>query len=150
MPDLEATGRDVVPAAGRGCTGPSEAGPEPPTLVVYDAPGRGDVPELCTRLRGLLAAAGADEVVCDVGAVARPDATTIEALARLQLNARRQGGQVTLRHAGRQLRELLALTGLCDVLPLSAGSADGPQRQPEQREQPVGVEESDHPTDPVT
>lgn len=148
MPQSEATGRFVV-AAGQGA-GPTEAGPEPETLVLADTLGRVDVPELCARLRGLLAAGVCGEVVCDVGAVSRPDAATIDALACLQLNARRLGGRVMLRHTSRQLRELLILTGLCDVLPLSAGSIGGLLRETEQREQPVGVEESDHPGDPVT
>ena len=46
-----------------------------------------------------------------------PDAVTVDALARLQLAARRLGCQVRLRNASDELRELVAFMGLCDVLP---------------------------------
>jgi ABC-type transporter Mla MlaB component len=55
-------------------------------------------------------------VVCDV-ACARADAVTIDALARLQLAARRHGCRVTLRNASNELRQLIAFMGLRDVLP---------------------------------
>ena len=55
-------------------------------------------------------------VVCDV-ACARADAETVEALARLQLAARRHGCRVRLRHASDDLRQLIAFMGLRDVFP---------------------------------
>ena len=55
-------------------------------------------------------------VACDV-ACARADVATVEALARLQLAARRHGCRVTLRHASEELRQLIAFMGLRDVLP---------------------------------
>jgi ABC-type transporter Mla MlaB component len=45
------------------------------------------------------------------------DAVTVDALARLQLAARRHQYQVRLRGASNELRELVALMGLRDVLP---------------------------------
>ena len=42
---------------------------------------------------------------------------TVDALARLQLAARRHGCQVRLRHASTELLELVAFMGLSDVLP---------------------------------
>jgi ABC-type transporter Mla MlaB component len=45
------------------------------------------------------------------------DAVTVDALARLQLAARRHGCQVRLRGASMELRELVAFMGLRDVLP---------------------------------
>ena len=45
-----------------------------------------------------------------------PDAVVVDALARLQLAARRTGCQVRLRNASRELLELVAFMGLCDVL----------------------------------
>ena len=54
-------------------------------------------------------------IVCDVGALP-PDATVIDALARLQLTARRLGLEVRLRHASNELQDLLAFAGLGDVL----------------------------------
>ena len=54
--------------------------------------------------------------LCDVSGV-DPDAVTVDALARLQLAARRHGCQVRLLHPSRELLELLAFMGLTDVLP---------------------------------
>jgi ABC-type transporter Mla MlaB component len=73
---------------------------------------------LCEILHLLLEGADGRAVVCDLGALGYPDAGTVDALARLQLTARRQGHQIRLRHASRELQELLDLMGLCDVLPL--------------------------------
>jgi ABC-type transporter Mla MlaB component len=55
-------------------------------------------------------------VLCDVQGFAA-DAVTVDALARLQLAARRHQCQVRLRGASNELRELLAFMGLGDVLP---------------------------------
>jgi anti-anti-sigma regulatory factor len=103
-----------------------------------------DVPGLAERLRILIREEGADEVVCDATGVRDPDAATIDALARLQLEARRLGGQVRVRNASHELRELLTLAGLCAAVPASAGSGVEAVRQPEQREQRRGVEERVH------
>ena len=51
--------------------------------------------------------------VCDV----ETDAVTVDALARLQLAARRHGCQVRLRGASDALRDLVAFMGLQNVLP---------------------------------
>jgi ABC-type transporter Mla MlaB component len=63
-----------------------------------------------------LAGSGAVVARCDVSGIA-VDAVTIDALARLQLAARRYGCQVRLRGASDELRELVAFMGLQDVLP---------------------------------
>jgi ABC-type transporter Mla MlaB component len=55
-------------------------------------------------------------VFCDVQGL-RADAVTIDALARLQLAARRNQCQLRLRGASNELRELVAFMGLGDVLP---------------------------------
>jgi ABC-type transporter Mla MlaB component len=55
-------------------------------------------------------------VFCDVEGV-KADAVTVDALARLQLAARRHERQVRLRGASNELRELLVFMGLGDVLP---------------------------------
>jgi ABC-type transporter Mla MlaB component len=75
-----------------------------------------DLPGLCDRVCAVLTASGADIAICDVRSV-EPDAVTVDALARLQLAARRHGCQVRLRGASRELRELLRFMGLRDVLP---------------------------------
>ena len=112
------------------------ADPEGSTgLIVITGPiADGDVAALCERLRAVIATSDANVVVCDVGALPA-NARAIEALARLQLTARRLGRTMRLRHPSPELAELLALFGLSDVLRVE------PVRQPEQREQPRGVEE---------
>lgn len=55
-------------------------------------------------------------VFCDVQGFAA-DAVTVDALARLQLAARRRRCQVMLRGASNELLELVAFMGLRDVLP---------------------------------
>ena len=55
-------------------------------------------------------------LICDVS-WARADATTVDALARLQLAAKRAGRFVRLRNASADLLELVAFMGLADVLP---------------------------------
>jgi hypothetical protein len=81
-------------------------------------------------------------IVCDVGALA-PDAVAVDALARLQLTARRHGLEIRLRHASSELQELLAFVGLRDVLRVEAGG------QAEQREQRLGVEKERELDDPA-
>ena len=75
---------------------------------------RRDLPGLYTRVCALLDANRGSEIDCDVGEVAT-DAVAIEALARLQLGARRHGCQVRLRNAAPELIELVAFIGLADV-----------------------------------
>jgi ABC-type transporter Mla MlaB component len=75
-----------------------------------------DLAGLCARVCALLERSGARVVLCDVDGV-DPDAVTVEALARLQLAARRHGCRVRLRNASPGLRELVAFMGLRDVLP---------------------------------
>ncbi len=75
-----------------------------------------DLPGLCERVCTLLSKGGAEVFLCDVTGV-DPDAVTVDALARLQLAARRHGCQVRLRHASDELLELVDFMGLTDVLP---------------------------------
>jgi ABC-type transporter Mla MlaB component len=77
---------------------------------------RADLPGLCDRVCGLLEGSGAGVALCDVRGV-EPDVVTVDALARLQLAARRHGCQVRLRHASEELLDLVAFMGLRDVLP---------------------------------
>lgn len=115
-------------------------------LDLYGMVERADVPMLCQQLLRLLDV-GDGTVVCDVGGVTSADTTTIEALARLQLTAKRRGGAVTLRGASSQLACLLALAGLSDVLPVDPLSALRVRREAEQREE-LGVEEVRDADDP--
>ena len=54
-------------------------------------------------------------MLCDVSDVPA-DAVTVDALARLQLGARRRGCRVRLVNATSELRELVAFMGLAHVL----------------------------------
>jgi ABC-type transporter Mla MlaB component len=90
-----------------------------PTTVDFEIVGpiaRTDLPGLCARVCALFETSRADVALCDVRTV-QPDAVTVDALARLQLGARRHGCQVRLRNASRELVELVAFMGLRDVLP---------------------------------
>ena len=66
--------------------------------------------------------------LCDVDEIVDPDPGSVDMLARLQLAARR---------IGCELRSLLALTGLDDVLLLTVEA----RRQPDERKEALGVEE---------
>jgi ABC-type transporter Mla MlaB component len=77
---------------------------------------RDDLPGLCERVCALVEGSGAGVALCDVAGI-DPDAVTVDALARLQLAARRHGCQVRLRHPSDELLELVAFMGLRDVLP---------------------------------
>jgi gamma-glutamyl:cysteine ligase YbdK (ATP-grasp superfamily) len=79
---------------------------------------------------------------CQVGAL-DADAATLDLLARLQLAARRLGIEVRLLDASPELRELVAFAGLTGALPFEPG------RQPEEREEPLGVEEEGQLDDPA-
>src|SRR4051812_42563758 len=77
---------------------------------------RAELPGLCERVCALLGEARPVVAFCDVDGV-EPDAVTVDALARLQLAARRYGCVVRLRGASPALLELVAFMGLRDVLP---------------------------------
>jgi hypothetical protein len=108
-----------------------------------------DIQGLCERAGMLLESGGAARLICDVGAVAHPDAVTVDALARLQLTAHRLGRQVGLRNASRELQELLDFMGLRGVIPPSPRSRIEPGRQAEEREERRRVQEERDPADPI-
>ena len=76
---------------------------------------RDDLAGLCDRVCALLAEHEPELALCDVATV-EPDAVCVDALARLQLAARRRGCVVRLRGASPALRDLVELMGLADVL----------------------------------
>lgn len=92
------------------------SGPNVVDFAISGPIAQADLPGLCDRVCTLLAGSGAGIACCDVRGV-EPDAVTVDALARLQLAARRHGCRVRLRHASEELRELVAFMGLTDVLP---------------------------------
>jgi hypothetical protein len=79
-----------------------------------------------------IVAAGVDVVVCDVADLVRPDLLAIDAVARMQLSARRLGGSIRLLHAGPTLAALLGLAGLAEVVPAwpEDGADPGPPHLP--------------------
>jgi hypothetical protein len=67
----------------------------------------------------------------------------VDALARLQLAARRGGYRIAVTAAPDEVVELVELVGLSEALGVEPG------RQPEQREKRVGVEEERELDDPA-
>ena len=88
----------------------------------------------------LIVDAETDEVLGHVDA-RTPDLALVEALARVQLKARRSGSQIRLTNVSERLRGLLDLVGLADVLCVEA------RGKPELGEQ-LGVDEVVQPGDP--
>lgn len=104
-------------------------------LVVTGPLVAGRAPELCDVARLLLESTGAGVLTCDVAAIGRPDAGTVDALARVALTARRLGRSVMLRDPCPRLQALLVLTGLDTTLPYALTPPPaGPER-------PVGIVE---------
>jgi ABC-type transporter Mla MlaB component len=96
----------------------SVAAPAPETshFAIRGPIERDDLPGLCSRVCRVLEQSAARIVLCDVRGV-ETDAVTVDALARLQLAARRRGCRVRLCNASDELLELVAFMGLTDVLP---------------------------------
>jgi len=77
---------------------------------------REDLTDLSTRVCAFFARHAGSTVRCDVSGVGA-DAVTVDALARLQAVARRNGCVVVLTNAGPDLLGLVDLMGLSEVLP---------------------------------
>lgn len=91
-------------------------GPQSVAFAIRGPITRADLPGLCDRVCGLLEESSAGVVLCDVHGV-EPDAVTVDALARLQLAARRHGCRVRLCSTSKALRDLVSFMGLTDILP---------------------------------
>jgi ABC-type transporter Mla MlaB component len=90
--------------------------PSSSVFTIHGPIERGDLPGLCARVCALLERARPRVAFCVLDGV-RADAVTADALARLQLAARRRGCQLRLRDAPADVRELIAFMGLAEVLP---------------------------------
>lgn len=126
---------------------PHQHDPSTGLFVIATPIGDGDAPRLCERLRIIINASDGELIVCDVAALPA-NVRTIEALARLQLTARRHGRRIRLQRASRELRQLIELVGLSEVLaarPALRGRRSG---NAEEREHPGGVEEGVDRDDP--
>ncbi|MGV9282482.1 STAS domain-containing protein [Streptomyces sp. NPDC003730] len=111
----------------------------PAVLVLPGPVSRGETPRFCAEVRALLESTRAGVVVCDVGGLGPPGLAVVDLLARLELTARRAGGRIRLRDPDPALHALLNLVGLRFET----------ERQVEQREPPLGVEEAVEPGDPA-
>lgn len=118
-------------------------------LLITGPIARSTLPRLCERVRMLLGHRDAELIVCDVSALVETDAVTVDALARLQLTARRLGRRVQLLDARGELQGLLTLTGLTDLVPPCAELPLEPRGEAEEREPARGVEEERDPADPA-
>jgi hypothetical protein len=87
-------------------------------------------------------------IVVVVEGLGCPDLAVVDALARLQLAARRLGYSIGLRHPSAELRALLDLVGLADVVRDAADLSLEPRWEAEGGKQ-LGVEEVVQPGDPA-
>ena len=87
----------------------------PVAVTIHGPLQRSDLPGLYARVCALFTANRGGKIVCDVTEVA-VDAVAVEALARLQLGARRHGCTVRLLSAPRELIDLVSFMGLKDVI----------------------------------
>lgn len=124
-------------------------GPSSTELRIIGPIDRIDIPGLCEYARELLREGDFNRLVCDVARAPNPDAVMVDALARLQLTARRVGGDMRLAHAPPELLDLLGFMGLSEAIQTGGGSDLEARRQAEHREQRGGVEEERDPTDPA-
>ena len=88
-------------------------------------------------------------IVVDLSALSGGDIVLLGALARLSLEARRQGARIRIVGAPSELIEITELTGLTDAIGLEPASGGQPVGQPEEREEARGIEEEGHRGDPV-
>jgi ABC-type transporter Mla MlaB component len=94
-------------------------------VVVPDVLSPAAVTELCERVRAFVESRATLPVVCDVSAITAPDATSLDALARVQLIARRAGIPVGLRNPPAVLLDLLEIAGLRGLIEVPAGATGG-------------------------
>lgn len=125
------------------------ASPRTIRLVVRPGLAPGDMRPLADRLVRVLRRDDVAEVLVDVSRVRSPDIGYVDALARLQLGARRYGSRVRLIGPCPRLLELLALVGLEEVLPADDGWSGDLHREAEHGEEPVDIEVGVDPGDPV-
>ncbi|MEA2651510.1 MAG: hypothetical protein QOI85_1231 [Chloroflexota bacterium] len=113
---------DHLPLSPLHGAGPAQ-GPSAVVLELRGAIARSEIHALCARVQALLEKGGAEVVVCDVAGVSDPDCGTVDALARMQLTAKRLGRGLRLRGASDELHDLLAMAGLCEVVGVCGGYA---------------------------
>jgi hypothetical protein len=103
------------------------------------------VRSLCGPVESYIARSGARLVICDARSLAA-DVPTLDALARLHLTGSRLGCRIRIRGASEALIELAAFLAFDRVLAFQPSGVQ-PRGQPEQREDPLRVQEEDDPAD---
>jgi|ERR687888_1603073 ABC-type transporter Mla MlaB component len=109
---------------------------------------RSDVPGLCARFQTVLSQSESAVALCDVDGRVEPDFVAIDAVARLELGARRIGRALRLQEASAELHDLLAFVGLDELVSRPELRLE-PGRKAEQGEQRLGVEEERELDDPT-
>jgi ABC-type transporter Mla MlaB component len=99
-------------------------GPHTVALSIHGPIARADLPGLCNRVCRLIRESRAEIALCDLSGV-EPDAVTVDALARLQLAARRTGCRIQLEGASGDLCALVGFMGLTDVLCVTPPARSG-------------------------
>jgi hypothetical protein len=89
-----------------------------------------------------------ETVILSCARITDPDVAVIDRLARLQLGLRRAGYACRLAERDEELRALIELAGLTDVLGAGVLGVEV-QGKPEEREEPGGVQEEGELTDPT-
>jgi ABC-type transporter Mla MlaB component len=141
----------MLPAPDNSSSEPPGLSPGQPgviELVLRGRVGPSEGAALCDRVRVLLLEKPGCRVACNVASLVDADLGTLEALARLQLIAGRLGASVRLRDPPSALREMLALSGLADVVRCASELAVQPRGQPEHGEEAGRVQEERDAADP--
>lgn len=90
--------------------------PAPAPAVIVCGSAGADDPRLRDQARALVLGGAGPVVTLDVSSLRSVDLRTLDGLARLQLTVRSLGAQLRLRAPTAELRDLLALAGLADVI----------------------------------
>jgi ABC-type transporter Mla MlaB component len=118
-------------------------------LVLGGSTDPAEVAALCERLRAELEERPGAQPACDVTSITHPDLTNVDALARLQLTARRVHRRLRVLGAGPELRELVDLVGLAGLVSAAEDLRVEPVGETEERKQALGIQEEADPGDPV-
>jgi ABC-type transporter Mla MlaB component len=135
---LERPRREVDVAAADESPGSSGTAGARSTCVILRLGGSmtpADAVALGESLAIQLSGTDVDAVTCEAADTTDADVTTVDAVVRLQLVARRHGCSLSLRRPSRQLLDLLRLAGLTDVVAVDPPLFREPRRQPEQGEE---------------
>ena len=82
------------------------------TLIIVAPNSTADILQMGRRIELM----PVDSLICDLSGLTDADCGTVDALARLQLRARKLGRTISVRRVPTALHELIALAGLCEVL----------------------------------